>query len=176
MAARALFPAFSQMQMGMCARLWRKRGNGYLARLFASQKACSSSADHFELLAIPRHFDIDLKALEMSYKKLQQKHHPDQYATKTKDSSTDDGTEEYVIEDPVLLMEVMDLQELIDSTEDQDKLKRIYHDVESSYRSFVGSVSAAFEEECPSGVQKSIHCLSYYDKLRKSVLAKMDAQ
>eukprot|EP00469_Lotharella_globosa_P004570 CAMPEP_0167798196 /NCGR_PEP_ID=MMETSP0111_2-20121227/16156_1 /TAXON_ID=91324 /ORGANISM="Lotharella globosa, Strain CCCM811" /LENGTH=156 /DNA_ID=CAMNT_0007692547 /DNA_START=74 /DNA_END=541 /DNA_ORIENTATION=- len=33
---------------------------------------------------MPKSFSIDLKQLETNYKKLQQKHHPDQYATKSK--------------------------------------------------------------------------------------------
>lgn len=41
----------------------------------------NSQANHFQLFALPEQFDIDVQALELSYRKIQSASHPDRFVT-----------------------------------------------------------------------------------------------
>ena len=97
--------------------------------------------DFFELLGLPRSFDIDMKKLNQNYFKLQQQFHPDR--TKDNGQKSAEVNEAYntlknplkraeyiagnnLQASPALLMEIMELREEGNLAEAQSQLDDLY--------------------------------------------------
>mmetsp|Transcript_12973 Transcript_12973/g.31791 ORF Transcript_12973/g.31791 Transcript_12973/m.31791 type:complete len:207 (-) Transcript_12973:107-727(-) len=166
----------------------------------------SSSAkddDLFELMDIPRKFDLDLKTLEANYKKLQQQNHPDNFGTKSEElqleaaevSSSINGAyttlrdplkrarymihgdsvePEDTIMDPELLMEVMEIQEQLEVLDDQKELRILFKTVEERYNGIVEGISKAFYSGSIAEAESLVSNLSYYSNLKSKIERRLD--
>eukprot|EP00471_Norrisiella_sphaerica_P000362 CAMPEP_0184487750 /NCGR_PEP_ID=MMETSP0113_2-20130426/10312_1 /TAXON_ID=91329 /ORGANISM="Norrisiella sphaerica, Strain BC52" /LENGTH=146 /DNA_ID=CAMNT_0026870147 /DNA_START=351 /DNA_END=791 /DNA_ORIENTATION=- len=146
-----------------------------------------------------------MKQLEMHYKRMQQKYHPDQYATKPQSEQaiaaaesssinaaydvlkdplrrarylldTSNEDEEGTVTDPELLMKVMEYQERIDGSSNQKELTEIRDEIESRYEKAIQDISEAFSAGNPEDAREKINCLSYFKTLSQRISEKLHVE
>lgn len=168
-----------------------------LRRRFLSQTAADS---YFEVLRIPRTFQIDETVLKHNYRRLMAEHHPDVQQSGTDDHATlvtraydtlkrphtratylmelvgrpVDETASGALVGPAFLMEIMELREKIDATSENAKLRALF-EANLQQMEQTGQVLAqALNEGDLDGASEAAAQLQYWNRIDETLWDKME--
>ncbi|CAG8632123.1 7416_t:CDS:2 [Cetraspora pellucida] len=109
-------------------------------------------------------FDIDSGQLRSNYLKLQQLVHPDRYGNK------DEATESESLEDPELLMKILDARERLEEAIDEDEAKNIKNESEAKINEIITELSRAFKSNDLVQAKKLTVKLQYWYNIRDAAI------
>ncbi|KAG0265301.1 hypothetical protein DFQ27_000707 [Actinomortierella ambigua] len=127
-------------------------------------------ANYFETLGLPPepNFDIDVKDLRIKFFKIQQLIHPDSYSQNTNLKGV--GVQEAEsLENPELLMEVMEVRELLEEAETETEVDQLKSQNDARIEETTQGLSKAFKEEDLATAKKLAIQLQYWIRIQNVI-------
>lgn len=149
------------------------------------------SKDPFEILGLPRQFEVDLQELDQLYFQLQRLHHPDRLKNKNETSLNsidinwaygilknplnrakfllNMSGEISTLHDPKLLVESMEDRETLASLDVLEKLQNFESEKKINFNKLMNDLKFSFSKENIHGARSILLSLIYLDKLIKEI-------
>ncbi|KAF8668742.1 hypothetical protein HU200_051928 [Digitaria exilis] len=151
-----------------------------VAGAFLSCGSCGSvqpvdpAVDYFQIFGLNKEYNIKDNNLEGRYKEWQKKLHPDLVHSKSELKLEGIHVdEEKTINDPKLLMEMMEIREAVNDASDSQTLEKIQSQVKEKLETWSHSFQEAFEKKDFDRAIEATQRMRYYERAVEETVKKL---